>query len=284
MNIRKTTQNGLIPIMTVGMAPMAAKAVPTLQVGAPAGIGDSGTYADYQVSTTNPTETDTAITGGNTILFAGVFGPNTLKLGGQYIGAVDGDGSRPDGLDYSGIDGNLGIFDDHDAIAVVSVAEGSLATALANLTIGGNSAFHSSLTLDGLFPNNHDPLKDLISDFLFFDIGNFANNQATVPDFCEPGETGCTSDGTKKDGEIKSLAIAGTTGLDWIHFDVVALATDSQGQTRVRTSWEFNPPSHDVTWKTNGGTGEELPEPSTLLLSALGLIGIGIYGRRRRQS
>ncbi len=46
--------------------------------------------------------------------------------------------------------------------------------------------------------------------------------------------------------------------------------------------------SHESLFVRNllgdGGGGEELPEPSTLLLSALGLIGIGFYGRRRRQS
>src|SRR4030066_2054589 len=70
-------------ILILGMA-ATTYAVPTLQVGAPAGAGDSGAYADYQLSLTNPTETDTAVTYGNTIFVAGAFGPKDLFIGGQY--------------------------------------------------------------------------------------------------------------------------------------------------------------------------------------------------------
>ena len=75
-------------ILILGMA-ATSYAVPTLQVGAPAGAGDSGYYADYQLSLTNPTETTTARTSGDTIFVAGAFGPKDLLIGGQYIDPAD---------------------------------------------------------------------------------------------------------------------------------------------------------------------------------------------------
>jgi hypothetical protein len=63
----------------------AAYAVPVLQVGAPKAGGDcsTGPYAPYISSLTNPTETDTALTSGNTICVAGVYqNQNVLNLGG----------------------------------------------------------------------------------------------------------------------------------------------------------------------------------------------------------
>ena len=73
-----------VSLLVLAMTPLVALAIPVLQVGAPAGAGDTGMYADYQASTTDPTETNTAITENTTLYFAGVYGPNTQNLGGQY--------------------------------------------------------------------------------------------------------------------------------------------------------------------------------------------------------
>ena len=237
---------------------------PVLQVGAPGGPGE-GTYADYIDLLSNPTETDTAITSGNIIYVAGAYNSNVINLGAQY-GCGD---------NWSAFEWNTGgskilyptAFNSYGAVLIVSVPDGSLSSALSSLTIGGSSAFYSDEQYS-YFPNNHDPVKDNISDFLFFNIGDFAPDAGLIPDFAD--ETA-----GNKWGEIKELDLAGTDGLDWIHFDVIALQTKRNCKTKIK----FNPPSHDLTWKENGN-GHEVPEPGTILLLGLGLLGVGAVRRR----
>lgn len=252
-------------IFVLGMA-ASAQAVPVLQVGAPAGTGDVGAYADYQASTTTPTETDTAITSGGTLYVAGVYqNNNVLNLGGKFNG----------GLDWSAFDSLPSIFNGKGAILVASVPEGDTGT----LSIPGATFITSSVT-SSYFPNNHAPVQDGIADFLFYDIGNFSKLLNNVPDF--DVETGAA------DGEIKTFLNIAVTGYDWVHFDVMALETIDQidrPATWLKTNWENNPGSHDVTWKPedNGGGGpqEVVPEPGTIMLLGTGLIGLALYSRRR---
>ena len=57
---------GFLVAIFIGLLSIKAFAVPVLQVGAPAGHGDTGLYADYQTSPTPPPiEADTAITSGS---------------------------------------------------------------------------------------------------------------------------------------------------------------------------------------------------------------------------
>lgn len=244
----------------------AAHAAPVLQVGAPAGSGDAGAYADYGGGT-DPTEDDTAFTSGGTIYVAGLYqSDNIASLGGQS-------GS---GLNWSSF-GLPNVFDSHRAVLLVSVPDGFLAAAQAFLTVGGIFAFHGSED-QSYFPDNHDPLKDAIADFLFFDIGDFAKS-VKVPEF------GQETLGNKL-GEIKELLIAGFGDLAWVHFDAMALQTSTNGSTAVTTTLQNNPGSHDVTWKPGDGPGPDLridiPEPGTLMLLGAGLVGAALWLRRRR--
>jgi len=244
-----------------------AWAVPVLQVGAPGGAGE-GTYADYQGSTSNPTEKNTAITSGSSLYVAGVYQNNKVRtLGGESTG-----------LDWGGVNSAYAAFNTYGAILLAAVPDGYLAMAVPPaLTVNGLGPIYSSATLSGLFPNNHDPLKDGVSDFLFFDIGDFAKISNAVPDFSS--ETGAA------DGEIKTLTLAGAalTDLAWIHFDVLALETSSQGRKKIVTTIENNPGSKDVTWKKPGIVvqPEEIPEPGVLFLMGAGLLGLGMARRRK---
>lgn len=262
----------LVAAITLGVT-SGAFAVPTLQLGAPAAAGDSGIYADYQASTSNPTESDTAITFGTTVYLAGAYGPKTQALGGKYGG----------GSDWSDF-GRPAAFNGHGAILVVSVPEGQSGTLKINLGSGWVDPFYTSLT-ESYFPNNHAPVKDGISDFMFFDVGSF-NNLGSVPDFAS--ESGSAA------GEIKTMLLD-RGGYDWIHFDMMALETSSSIKKGKKgepdtitwtTSLQFNPGSHDVTdppLPTDIVTDSSAtPEPATAALSVIGVVGALFASRRRR--
>lgn len=257
---------------------MTAQAIPVLQVGAPGGPGE-GTYADY--TTVSPDE-DTAFTTGSLLKVAGVYQTDrVLNLGGQYGTGLDwssvvwkqGQGQDPDVFFPT-------VFDTHGALLVASVPEGQGTAAATSLMANGSLAIFQD-DLNSWLPNppsNHYPAQSGVSDFLFFDIGDFAKNLGVVPDFAD--ETGAA------DGEIKDITISGMAGLDGIHWDVMALETFIRGQTTVITNDVGNPGSHDVTWMPSDDPpvppfGTPVPEPSTILLLGGGLVAIGILGRRK---
>ncbi len=245
-----------------------AFAVPVLQVGAPAGSGDTDTYADYIHLLTNPIEEDTARTSGNTIYVAGVYRKDVLNLGGQSGG----------GQDWSGVKSAYAPFNGHKAVLLVAVPDGDSGTLTISVDGGASlSAFYTSPTLSNLFPNNHDPLKDAIADFLFFDIGDFTKNLNAVPDFAT--ETGSA------DGQIKTITFS-NSGFDWLHFDVLALETsekEGKEETSIVTTIESNPGSHDVTalaGQVPPPPPQPAPEPGILWLLASGLLGLRWWARR----
>ena len=97
-------------------------AVPILQVGAPAGSGDTPPYADYQPFLTNPSEENTAVTFGNTLYVGGVYQNNqVLSLGGSY--------SLLSGPDWSSVGLPADVFNTHGAVLVASVPQGMMNTA-----------------------------------------------------------------------------------------------------------------------------------------------------------
>ena len=262
----------LLSLVTV-LIVTPAWAIPTLQIGAPAGIGDSGTYADYQDILATPFEEDTAITSGGIIFAAGAYKNNAeLLIGGQY---TDPDDASIQGLNWSDFNFHTA-FNSARAVLMATVPDGSLSTPGSFLTVNGATAFFSTAIYKDGFDtkDNHAPIQD--QDYFFFDIGDFAKIEDTVPDFAD--ETGAAT------GEIKTLTIA-TAGFDWIHFDLMALITTPDKQTILSSTFDMNPGSHDATWKDpNGGGGgfEVVPEPGTFILFGAGLLGLGLWGARRK--
>lgn len=247
-----------------------AYAIPTLQIGVADSTSASG-YLPYSQNTTNPTETDTAITTGNSIIVGGVVG-NSLKLGGKYT----------TGDDWSNVKNSFAPldFNGHGAILLITYSADNDVSTTSSLKIStdGTTYYGSFLDTSNLyFSNNHAPLQDTsVTGYAYFDIGNFSNI-ATVTNF---------ADGTgNASGELKDIYLQ-FTGMSWAHFDVLAIETDSQGNNKIVSTIESNPGSHDVTWKddgSGGGGGDPVPEPSTMILLGAGLASLGLYRRRARK-
>lgn len=225
------------------LLPVTAIAIPILQVGA--------IDSTYMLSSTNPTESDTAITTSNTILVGGV--------NNHYLGSLGG--GMWSNFGWAGKTNFPIEFDGHGAILVASVPNNTSGI----LMVNGNLPFMTSTT--SMFPNKHDPVKDDISDFRYFDIGNFNYNEL-ITNFT--GEEGIAF------GEIKELLIS-ATGLPWVHFDVMAIQNKFT-QHGLLTNLINSPGSHDVTWLNHTETVHGVPTPSTHLLFVLGLILMSLGG------
>jgi len=126
--------------------------------------------------------------------------------------------------------------------------------------------------------NGHYPLQGKVSDFLIYDIGDFANDPFQLihnynADPCDPDGVydPCNPDVSNTTGELKTFTVE-VSGFDWVHFDAYGLVTYIDGSsTSWEGDWKINPGSHDVTF---------IPAPGAVLL---GSVGIGVVGWLRRR-
>jgi len=112
--------------------------------------------------------------------------------------------------------------------------------------------------------DNHFPYQNGVANFLYFDVGDFAN-LGPIHNY-DAGSGNITLEGT---GQEKTFAVS-VTGFSWVHFDLGGYVDRESG----RDAWEINPGSHDATSTT-------VPVPGSLLLAALGAGLVGHIRRRR---
>ena len=120
---------------------------------------------------------------------------------------------------------------------------------------------------DGTNFNTHYPFQDSVSDFLIYNIGDFAELYE-VSDY-NADDGGSIEPGG--DGQVKSYSIE-VTDFSWVHVDAYGYE-EINNDKHLRTSWEINPGSHDTTYY--------VPVTSSVLLGSIGVSLVGWLRRRK---
>ena len=154
---------------------------------------------------------------------------------------------------------------------IASVPQGSTGT-ISGIDTGVRHDTKSGFLPSGFSANNHYPFQDSVSDFIVYDI-SFSGPKVPVSDY--NAETGIIIADAGEGWITKFLGVT-FSGFDGqLHFDVIGLV---QATNKEIPFWDINLGSHDTS-TTNGTNG--VPEPNTMLLLGAGLVGLGIFARRK---
>lgn len=117
-----------------------------------------------------------------------------------------------------------------------------------------------------------------------FALGDFTLKDSQLGDFQPTPTNPPTASGAlSAQINVYAVTVTGLTAGASVHFDLYDHVFDVRGHTTV-TVGENAPFSHDA-----GGTGDtgghinEIPEPASFVLAAIGSLGAFVVGRRRRQ-
>ncbi|MDO8301608.1 MAG: choice-of-anchor N protein [Sedimentisphaerales bacterium] len=220
-------------------------AVPTLQVYiAGATAGNFGA------------DEDTWLTGNSSfdLILVGAYGPHTQSLQSATLVA-----SVPQG--------QTGSITVNGAPVLTTGTDADILT-----NVAGNDGYATKSFQPDNF-DNHYPFQSDVSDFVLFDAGSFSNSDP-VHNYDADSGTISPNSGT---GQEKTFAVS-ISGFDYVHFDVYALETDLLGRSKLVSTWQINPGSHDAAFNSPPSV---VPAPGALLLSSIGAGLVGWLRSRR---
>jgi hypothetical protein len=262
---------------------LGALAVTVLLVGAPAGaftVTQIGPAAGGNPGDLCPTE------GGETCIpvleFGGVLEGDTLDLTWDFDGGgILGPDLIPDFPTISST-GSLTFSSITTTTVVIDIIIDNTTNPLDNIAGFTASIISMGLELDGF---SSGVLSIAGSSLDTYDTNNIAGGPGLEVDFCASTDASCNSG-----AEVDGIAIGGS---DTIQFTLTGVFDPILGLTlrNVATKWQTNydtlvtPDDPDVTagnssFEQPGIPAGYIPEPSTALLLAFGLMGLGVRSRR----